>query len=152
MRILVVCLGNICRSPMAEAVFKRLAKEQGLPWTVRSAGTNRYHKGEHADPRTIAACERGGLDIRDHIARRLTPEDFDHSDVVLSMAEDVLEEMQPFIRSPKDASKVVNFLDVIQGGDTPDPWYGGDAGFDQCLKLVERACLAWTQKGFPRCP
>ena len=149
MKILCVCLGNICRSPMAEGIFKKLVHENNLDWEVRSAGTNRHHKGDPADSRTVTACQAQGLDIRSHIARRLRSVDFDHYDVIFTMAGDVTEEMQEFIRSNADRKKVVNFLDVLYPGEersVPDPWYGGMKDFHECYKLVHLACEAWVEK------
>ncbi len=146
MKILVVCLGNICRSPIGEGVFRQFIAAEGLNWTVHSAGTNRYHKGGPADPRSVAACERKGVSIQSHIARRLKSEDFDHYDIIFTMADDVTDEMQEFIRTPDDRKKIVNFLDSLypkQNRNVPDPWYGELEGFDECYDLIEQAARAW---------
>ena len=149
MKILCVCLGNICRSPIAEALLRKIATENGLHWTIRSAGTNRYHKGDPADARTIAACAAQGVDIESHVATRLTSSDFDKYDIIFTMAEDVTEEMEEFIRSDKDRKKIVNFLNVLypnQNRSVPDPWYGGVKDFHECFELVFRASQAWVKK------
>ena len=154
MKILVVCLGNICRSPIGEALLQKHAREAGLDWVVKSVGTNRFHKGGPADSRSIAACSKRGVDIRPHIARRLRSSDFDEYDVLLSMAEDVTEEMQEFVRGPNDSKKIVPFLASLNLAsnsekvpDVPDPWYGGPEGFDSCYELIDQACRAWVKRG-----
>lgn len=149
MKILCVCLGNICRSPIAEGILRKLAQEKNLKWTVESAGTNRYHKGGPADARTVAAAKSQGLDLSRHIARRMKSSDFDEYDIIFSMAADVREEMQEFIRTSDDEQKIINFLDVLFPGEersVPDPWYGGMKDFHDCYELIEQASLAWTEK------
>ena len=136
MKILMVCLGNICRSPIAEAIFKRLATERGLDWTIRSAGTNEYHKGGPADARMIRECSKRGVDLSSHIARRVTARDFEDYDLLFSMAQDVTEDLREMCPRSDLMRKVVPFLDV---GDVPDPWYGSAAAFSECYDVVERA-------------
>lgn len=142
-KILMVCLGNICRSPMAELILRERAEKAGLPWEVRSAGTNRYHKGGPADERAIRTCRKFGLDLSSHVARRFTPEDFDRYDVIYSMAVDVTEEIRAFARSPEQMKKVRNFMDHVRvGASVPDPWYDGEEEFEECFRIVEEVCDA----------
>ena len=136
-KILMVCLGNICRSPMAEVIFSHLARQRGLDLKVHSAGTNRYHKGGPADLRAIAECERRGLDLRSHVARRVVAEDFSQYDVLFSMARDVTVEIAQFAPKAELMSKVTPFL--VSGQDVPDPWYGDDSDFSRCFDLLLEA-------------
>jgi protein-tyrosine phosphatase len=133
MRILFTCLGNICRSPIAEGVLKKKILENKLPWDVASNGTNRYHKGEPADKRTIRVCNKYEIDINAHIARRFKTTDFKEYDLIICMAEDVYEELQEFVTDPKQLENVivVPFM---------DPWYGGDEGFEICFNSIEKYC------------
>jgi protein-tyrosine phosphatase len=148
-KILVVCLGNICRSPIAEKLLQIHADAQGLDWQVSSAGTNRYHKGGPADPRSIQVCAQNGVDLESHIARRMTSKDFDHFDVILSLADEVTEEMQEFIRDEKDRKKIVGYLDCLGSArDVPDPYYGGKRGFQECYALIDQAAREWVRVGF----
>ncbi len=133
MKILFTCLGNICRSPIAEALLKTKIATQNLNWTVASNGTNRYHKGEPADKRTTAVCLRNGLDIRTHIARRFKTTDFDHYDLIICMAEDVYIELQEFVT---DKSQLKNV--IVK--EFNDPWYGGTEGFDEVFKKIDKYC------------
>lgn len=141
MKILIICLGNICRSPMGEALLKKHAKAKGLDWMIESAGTNRYHKGGPADPRSVAVCAKNGIDISGHVARRVIPDDFKKYDVLFSMASDVTYELRQFTSDPADLKKIVSFL---EGADVPDPWYGGQDGFDACFEIIDQACLGWV--------
>lgn len=143
MRILCVCLGNICRSPIAEGILRKLARDAGLDWEIQSAGTNRYHKGGPADSRSVAICAKKGIDIHSHVARRMAVQDFDRYDVIFTMADDVTEEMREFIRTPLDHMKIVDFL---EDRSVPDPWYGGPGAFEECFELIESASKLWISK------
>ena len=152
MKILFVCLGNICRSPIAEGVLAQMAKSKALGWTVESAGTNRNHKGGPADERSVRICEKRGVDISGHIARRFRTKDFDEYDLIYTMAEDVVDEMQEFITEPTQRKKIINFLDEMpadsypRGQDVPDPWYGSEEGFAHCFDLIEKCCSEILRK------
>jgi protein-tyrosine phosphatase len=145
MRVLFVCLGNICRSPIAEVVLRDLAKRKGLAWTVDSAGTNQWHKGGPADPRSVSVCAGAGIDLSGHIARRFRVDDFEAYDRIYSLATDVTEEIRAFSTSAAQMAKVRNFMDVLPGApgrSVPDPWYGGESDFRECYALIERGCAA----------
>ena len=137
---------------MAEGILKKVARDAGLDWEIESAGTNRYHKGGPADSRSVTACAAKKIDISSHVARRMVPEDFDRYDVIFTMASDVTDEMQEFIRpesNDQDRQKIVNFLDVLSPGENqsvPDPWYGASGAFAECFELVDRASRAWIEK------
>lgn len=142
-KVLFVCMGNICRSPSAEGVFLRLLEEHNLLEVIEvdSAGTHAYHVGEQADRRSMAAALRRGIDISPHRARQVHPRDFDHYDYILAMDED---NHHRLVRQcpPHHHAKVQLFLefaphlDIIE---VPDPYYGGEKGFEHVLDLVEAA-------------
>lgn len=142
-RVLFVCMGNICRSPTAEGVFRKLVAEQAPELVVEtdSAGTHAYHSGEPPDPRAQRAALRRGVDISGQRARRVHVEDFQTFDYVVAMDElnyEVLRE-----RSPEEhLERVRLFLEFAPDAgrqDVPDPYYGGSTGFEYVLDLVEEA-------------
>ncbi|HEX5026615.1 MAG TPA: low molecular weight protein-tyrosine-phosphatase [Agriterribacter sp.] len=143
MKLLMVCLGNICRSPMAEGIMKQKIKQNGLPWQVDSAGTNGYHAGEppHRLSQKVAAMH--GIDISKQKARDLVPEDFEIFDHIYAMAGDVISEVQ-FIAGKKfDSEKISLLMDEVHPGknrDVPDPWYGPEAGYHQVFEMIDKAC------------
>jgi protein-tyrosine phosphatase len=142
-RVLFVCLGNICRSPTAEAVVRDFAARQapGLELEVDSAGTHGYHTGSAPDERTIAAARRRGIDMSRLRARVVEPGDFERFDLVLAMDESVHERLRAM--APKShAGRVRLFLQYaphLGRSDVPDPYYGGESGFEEVLDLVEEA-------------
>src|SRR5690242_5733159 len=105
MKILMVCLGNICRSPLAEGILKHKAKQAGLDWTVDSAGTNGYHIGEPPHRLSQKVAKQHGIDISGQRARRFTAEDFLRFDKIYAMAEDVIEEMKWIAKKEYNLSK-----------------------------------------------
>jgi protein-tyrosine phosphatase len=140
--VLFVCMGNICRSPTAEGVFRHFLVEAGLDSTIQvdSAGTHAYHVGEPPDRRARAAAERRGFSL-DHIrARRLDGADFERFDYLLAMDRDNLSLLRE-LGDPKYHDKIRLFLDFAGGqeSEVPDPYYGGAAGFERVLDLVEEA-------------
>ena len=143
MRILFVCMGNICRSPTAEGVFRRLVQERvpHLPLEIDSAGTHDYHVGEAPDSRAIAAAARRGIDLRGLRAREVSDEDFDRFDLILAM--DRLNYVTLLERAPGPTHERIRlFMDFAAGNDredVPDPYYGGPLGFEQVLDLAEEA-------------
>jgi protein-tyrosine phosphatase len=140
--VLFVCMGNICRSPTAEGVFRHHASEAGLSDRVfiDSAGTHAYHVDEPPDRRAVAAAERRGVSLQDIRARRVSDEDFDRFDYIIAMDEDNVARLQEQ-GSPEHHSKVRLFLEFSSSGsqEVPDPYYGGAAGFERVLDLVEDA-------------
>ncbi len=136
MKILIVCLGNICRSPMAEVILKQVVLEKKLPWTIESAGTNRYHKGGPADERAVRVCKKRGVDLSQHIARRFKTKDFDLYDLIYIMAPDVRDEMSEFVTDQKQWDKVKYFNDD-RSQTVPDPWYGDESDFEACFSQIE---------------
>ena len=144
-RVLFVCMGNICRSPTAEGVFRKVVAEVApeLVVAVDSAGTHAYHTGEAPDPRAQRAALRRGIDISEQRARKVRVEDFQTFDYLLAMDELNYETLVQ--QSPSEhANRVRLFLDFApEAGrrDVPDPYYGGSTGFEYVLDLVEEAAL-----------
>jgi protein-tyrosine phosphatase len=142
-RVLFVCLGNICRSPTAEAVFRHLLVQEGEEGTVEvdSAGTHGYHTGEPPDPRAIEAAARRGIDMRALRARMVDAEDFRRFDLVLAMDEQNFRRLRR-IAPPGHAHRLRLFLEfapTLGRRDVPDPYYGGTSGFEEVLDLAEAA-------------
>lgn len=169
-RICFVCTGNICRSPMAEAVFRARLAEDGLDGLVEvdSAGTGGWHEGEGADPRTDAVLRAGGY-AHGHTARQFHTSWFDHLDLVIALDSGHLRELRGLAPTAQDAAKVhllrsygpgtgaddvpgpppglgtvddpgtVPDLGTLDDLDVPDPYYGGIAGFEECLEMIEAA-------------
>ena len=143
MKILFVCLGNICRSPTAEAVLRELAAREApeLTLEVDSAGTAEYHVGQPPDPRTRAAAARRGYDLSALRARTVESTDFERFDLILAMDRDNLKALRR--RAPSHAHERLRlFLEFSPDAapeDVPDPYYGGPNGFEEVLDLVEAA-------------
>jgi protein-tyrosine phosphatase len=135
-RLLFVCSGNICRSPTAEAVMRSLVAQRGLESEVEvdSAGTGNWHAGESADRRAAAAALRRGVHL-DGVARQVIPEDFEHFDLLLAMDSGHLAELRR-MAPPGACGRVRMFAD----SDVPDPYYGGEQGFEAVLDMVEAGC------------
>ncbi|MEM9301106.1 MAG: 3-deoxy-manno-octulosonate cytidylyltransferase [Pseudomonadota bacterium] len=146
-RVLFVCMGNICRSPTGQGIAEKLIRERGLTGRilVDSAGTHAYHVGEPPDPRSSRAAARRGFDLTQQRARRVEPSDFHRFDHILAMDGRNLEALEAM--APADGSAVVcRVLDYSTLGiahDVPDPYYGGAHGFEQVLDLLENAVAAF---------
>lgn len=143
MRVLFVCLGNICRSPTAEGVMRYRLQQVGLAAQVAvdSAGTAAWHIGKAPDPRTCAAAAQRGYRLHELRARQVQAEDFARFDLILAMDYDNLRELQRL--RPDSACAELDLL-LRRGGlaehEVPDPYYGGSDGFERVLDLVESAC------------
>ncbi len=145
-RVLFVCLGNICRSPTAEVVFRDIAARSGLlpAVDVDSCGTGSWHVGEPPDPRAIAHAARRGYDLRPLRARQLTPGDFDRFHWILAMDRSVLRDVASQ-RPPRFAGHLGLFMDLVPHAatrDVPDPYGAGPDGFEHVLDLVAAGCHA----------
>lgn len=140
--VLFVCLGNICRSPLAEGVFLHLAREAAFEVEVDSAGTGGYHTGELADPRSRAVARKHGIELPSR-ARKVRHDDFERFDLIVAMDQSNASDLR---RICPDAhhTKIVLMRDYDPAGpgDVPDPYYGGDRGFDDVYAMVHRACQA----------
>jgi protein-tyrosine phosphatase len=140
--VLFVCMGNICRSPTAEGVFRHFVEKEGLTTEIEidSAGTHAYHVNEPADRRASAAAERRGYSLHGIRARRVDTSDFERFDYIVAMDRDNLS----ILKSQSDEEhqeKIRLFLEFASGAEdeVPDPYYGGAAGFERVLDLVEEA-------------
>lgn len=141
----MVCLGNICRSPLAEGILQHKIKKKGLNWIVESAGTNGFHAGESPHPLSQKVAKLNGIDISQQVCRRLVKEDFSRYDIIYAMASDVITEMKWIAGDRFDTSKVKLLLDESFPGknrDIPDPWYGEEPGYHQVFNLISEACDA----------
>src|SRR5512137_2073091 len=142
-RILFVCMGNICRSPTAEGVFRKLVQERAphLQVEIDSAGTHAYHVGEPPDRRAIAAAARRGIDLSGLRARTVDEADFEGFDLLVAM--DQLNREVLLDRSPDEYRErirlMLEFAPTTDVADVPDPYYGGPPGFEHVLDLVEEA-------------
>lgn len=130
-RILFVCLGNICRSPLAEALFTKEISLRGREneFEVDSCGTNGFHNGEQADPRTRANALKHGVEVTS-ISRQLTVGDLHDFDHIITMARDVYNGVLPYANTPALRSK-------LECWEVPDPWYGGDEGFEKVFHIID---------------
>lgn len=143
MTILMVCLGNICRSPLAEGILLKKITAAGLDWKVDSAGTNGYHVNESPHYLSQRVAKKKGIDISKQLCRRFVPADFDRFDKIYAMAADVVEEMKQISGNKFNPEKVELILNVVHPGenrDVPDPWYGPEAGYYEVFDLLENAC------------
>ncbi|HEX5652367.1 MAG TPA: low molecular weight protein-tyrosine-phosphatase [Chitinophagaceae bacterium] len=149
MKILMVCLGNICRSPLAEGILQQKAFEAGLSWSVESAGTNSYHTGEAPHPLSQKVARLNGIDISRQRARRFIPEDFDVYDKIYALASDVLDDIRHIAKRKYDPGKVDLLMNELYPGknlDVPDPWYGTEPGYHEVFKMLEKVCTAIVDK------
>ena len=146
-RVVFVCTGNICRSPMAEVVFRKFADASGLGARVAStsAGTGDWHVGEMADQRTIEALERAGYDGTHHRARQFTHGDFVRSDLIVALDRSHERILRGWARTEGDADKIallMSFDPAARSLDVPDPYYAGPGMFDEVLGMIESASRA----------
>jgi len=147
--VLMVCMGNICRSPLAHGLFEDLVEKAGLSERVRvdSAGTHAYHVGEEPDPRSQQTALRHGIDLSSQRARRVASEDFEQFDYILAMDRDNFGILMRSA-SPEHHHKIHMFLEFapeMPAEEVPDPYYGGADGFDKVYDLVEAAAAGLLQ-------
>ena len=136
MKILMVCLGNICRSPLAHGILEHLAKEKGFNWEIDSAGTGSWHIGNQPDRRSIAVAKNYGVDIASQRARQFSPKDFDHYDFIFVMDENNYRDVIGLAKTQDQKDKVSLF---IPDGTVPDP-YWDDNQFDTVYRLIHAQC------------
>jgi len=145
----MVCLGNICRSPLAEGILQHKIHQSGLHWEVDSAGTNGFHQGEQPHPLSQKVAKMKGIDITKQQCRRFVKEDFQRFDKIYAMAADVLEEMRWIGKDKYDGAVVDLLLNEVYPGeylDIPDPWYGAEPGYHKVYDLIDQACEAIIKK------
>lgn len=149
MKILMVCLGNICRSPLAEGILQDKALKAGLSWKVDSAGTNGYHTGEPPHHLSIKIAGENGINISKQRSRRFTASDFEDYDLIYAMADDVLDDMKRIGRNNFDSAKVRLFLEESFPGekrDVPDPWSGPEKGYHEVFEIINNNCDSIIKK------
>jgi protein-tyrosine phosphatase len=149
MKILMVCLGNICRSPLAEGILTTKIESSGLDWVVDSAGTNGLHIGEAPHRLSQKVATEHGIDISRQRSRKFSADDFNKFDKIYAMAEDVIDEMKRIAGKKFDASKVYLLMNEKYPGknrDVPDPWAGPESGYDRAYKMIDEACSAIIEK------
>lgn len=140
-RVLMVCLGNICRSPLAEGILR--SKVDGNRVLIDSAGTGGWHVGELPDARSIEVARKNEIDITDQRCRRFSHSDFEEHDLIYVMDRSNLSDVLSMARDHRDRGKVRLILDELfpgEGREVPDPYYGGAGGFDRVYKLLDEAC------------
>jgi protein-tyrosine phosphatase len=145
MNILMVCLGNICRSPIAEGVLINKAAKAGLNWRIESAGTNGFHNGEHPHHLSTKICLQNGIDISAQKSRPFTKKDFIDYDLIFAMANDVLYDMKKIGKENFSEEKAILFLESLHPGksfDVPDPWGRNEKDFVEVYELIDKACDA----------
>ncbi|MBZ4188801.1 low molecular weight phosphotyrosine protein phosphatase [Niabella sp. 3A5MI-3] len=138
----MVCLGNICRSPLAEGILQKKADQLGLNWQVDSAGTNGYHTGEAPHRLSQKVAAHHGIDISAQRARDFVAADFEHFDKIYAMANDVVDEIRYIAGDRFDPSKVELIMNEITPGknsDVPDPWYGPEPGYHEVFEMLDKA-------------
>lgn len=141
-KILFVCLGNICRSPLAEGIMLHLKEKKGLNATIDSAGTASYHIGEAPDGRTIANAAKNGVDLSALRARQFSVTDFDAFDTIYVMDRNNLRNVLSMAKNDTQKSKVKLLLNVIseEHSEVPDPYYGSENDFEHVFQMVYKAC------------
>lgn len=146
-KVLMVCLGNICRSPLAEGILKSKVNLNEV--TIDSAGTAAYHVGNLPDPRSIAIAKKHGIDITTQRARKFTVKDFDSFDFIYAMDQNNFDDILKLSRNKEDKKKVLLILNEVrpfQNNSVPDPYYGGDDGFENVYQMLNKACAEIASK------
>lgn len=142
MKILMVCLGNICRSPMADGLLRKKVKDQGLAAYVDSAGTANYHEGAKPDERMSSTAKKFGVSIDELRARQFTPKDFEDFDLIYAMDQSNYNNIVKLARNEDDKQKVQLILNELYPGkdlEVPDPYYGGEQGFIDVFQMLDEA-------------
>ena len=145
----MVCLGNICRSPLAEGILQHKADATGLDWTIESAGTNGIHVGEAPHYLSQKVAKQHGINICNQRARKFEAKDFENFDKIYVMAEDVMRNVERIAGKKFDASKIDYFLNVLHAGkneNMPDPWFGEEDGYIKVYDLINETCDAIIAK------
>ena len=150
MRVLMVCLGNICRSPLAEGILNEMCVQKNLYWTIDSAGTGGHHVGQAPDSRSRKVAQIHGIDIRNQRARKICKDDIDDFELILAMDQDNLEDLQQFFRNrtkhDKQIDLISNYSEKYKGMGIPDPYYD-DNGFENVYQMLED-CIEGVLKAY----
>jgi protein-tyrosine phosphatase len=149
MKILMVCLGNICRSPLAEGILQDKAFKAGLTWCIESAGTNSYHIGEPPHPLSQKVAKLNGIDISNQRARRFSANDFEDYDKIYALANDVMDEIKKIAGKKFKAEKIDLLMNEFSPGknyNVPDPWYGPEPGYHEVFNLIDKVCEVIIEK------
>lgn len=139
----MVCLGNICRSPLAEGIMLKLINDNQLTIEVDSAGTSNYHIGEHPDKRSTQNAAKHDVDLSKLVARQFTVNDFDNFDTIYVMDKSNYSNVMALARNNSDKQKVKLLLSVLNNPalqEVPDPYFGGEEGFEHVFQLIKKAC------------
>jgi protein-tyrosine phosphatase len=143
MKILMICLGNICRSPLAEGILKDKVAKHKLDWQIDSAGTGGWHVGELPDSRSIAVARKYQIDLTDQRARQFRKTDFDNFDLILAMDKSNFRNILKMAQTDEQRAKIhliLNFSRPESDGEVPDPYY--DNRFDVVYEMLDEACEA----------
>lgn len=145
-KVLMVCLGNICRSPLAEGILKQKVDPDKI--IVDSAGTANYHIGKQPDPRSIAVAKKHGIDISTQRCRQFTAADFEEFDHIFAMDKENYTNIIALAKNEKEQQKVKLLLHQMPPSDqeVPDPYYGEDQGFESVFQLLDSACKRLAQE------
>ena len=148
MKVLMVCLGNICRSPLAQGIMEHKLQARDLSWQVDSAGTGAYHLGESPDPRSIDIARENRIEIAHQKARQIVREDFKNFDYILTM--DAQNYRDARLLAGEELSDrielILNFLYPGENRTVPDPYFGGAQGFLKVFDMLDKACDAFIEK------
>lgn len=147
----MVCLGNICRSPLAEGILKQKIEKEQLEWIVDSAGTSNHHVGETPDSRSVAIAQKYGIDISNQMARQFKTKDYIDFDLILVMDASNYRNVVNLARDEKDVEKVkliMNFYEPDQNIEVPDPYWNNN-GFENVYRMLDNACNKIIEKYRP---
>jgi len=148
MKILMVCLGNICRSPLAEGIMKEKIEQQALDWYVDSAGTSSWHIGSNPDRRSIAIAESHNIDIGSQKARQFNRQDFDDFDIIFAMDSENFQNIIKLAPDNEAKAKVKMIMNQFEPGmnqSVPDPYWDSN-GFENVFQMLEKACEAFIER------
>ncbi len=148
MKILFVCIGNICRSPLAEGILKDKLEKRNINAEVQSAGFESYHINEHPDKRAIKVAQKNNIDISRYTCRLFTTEDFDKYDKIYVMDASNFRDVSYFARNEEDMKKVQFLMSVVHGKNepVPDPYFRDERGFDRTFEMINRATEKIAEK------
>lgn len=153
MKILMVCLGNICRSPLAEGILKSKLKERDIDAQVDSAGIASYHIGERPDPRTEKNASKHGIDLSNIRARQFKVKDFDTFDLIYCADKSIMEALKGMAQTSEHLSKIRLMTEEAYPGqmiEVPDPYYGTESDFEKVYQILDTSCEAIVKKYFEK--